>query len=535
MNTRCQHLSYSETLRFSKIFLDYIEGKSELKPFYNYSPDFGGIRNAIDDRFEIPVNRVLLQKVLQVQYSRILSESDESSGIILAAIDSLAQPNTFTVTTGQQTGIFLGPLYTLLKAITVINLSRTLKKAFPEFNFVPVFWLASEDHDKEEINHLDINSERIVWNTEQHGAVGRFSTDGLVALSESIMNKLGIGKYEKELAGLLKQSYHSSSLADATALLLHRLLGREGLVVIDPDDAALKQGFVPVMQNEIKFQKSIDALNSTSESLSAQYKTQISGRPINLFYLTNDDRSLIHADVNGEYSSLDGFKKWSEQELLKEIEQFPDRFSPNVVLRPLYQEQILPNIAYIGGAAEVAYWLQLKGVFEAHQLFYPAIIPRNSAAFVSSNTVRIIEKTGLSMADFFKNKDVLIREFITNKYGKEITLDNEHKILDDLFHVLSSRAQHIDPTLGASATAFHKRMKKQMSQFSDKMLRAEKRKQNVDFQRIMNVMDVIFPSGKLQERSDTVLPYYLEYGDSFIQLLLEELKPLDFRFSIIHL
>jgi bacillithiol biosynthesis cysteine-adding enzyme BshC len=528
-------LSYSETLRFSKIFLDYIDGKSALKPFYNYSPDLAGIRNAIDDRAKIQVNRVLLQNVLHDQYSRILSESDVNSGKILASIDSLAQENTFTVTTGQQTGIFLGPLYTLLKAITVINLSRTLKKAFPEFNFVPVFWLASEDHDKEEINHLDINSERIVWNTEQHGAVGRFSTDGLVALSESIINKLGIGKYEKELEGLLKQAYQRNSLADATALLLHRLLGKDGLVIINPDDALLKQSFVPIMQNEIKFQKSIDALNLTSESLSVQYKTQINGRPINLFYLTNDERSLINADVNGKYSSLDGLKKWTERELLKEIGQHPEKFSPNVVLRPVYQEQILPNIAYIGGAAEVAYWLQLKGVFEAHQLFFPVIIPRNSAAFISSNTVRIIEKTGLPIADFFKNKDVLIRELITSKYGKAITLDDEHKMLDELFNALSSRAQNIDPTLGASAIAFHKRMKKQMSQFSDKMLRAVKRKQDVDFKRIMNVMDTIFPSGKLQERRDTILPYYLEYGDAFIQLLLEELKPLDFRFSIIHL
>jgi bacillithiol biosynthesis cysteine-adding enzyme BshC len=553
MKVRCQHLTYQETGRFSKLLMDYVAGEEQLKEFYAFSPDIKGFEAALAARKEFPVDRNLLANVFREQYRRIFKikhieslnpapfsnerrEKDDFNNSF-HAIELIRDENTFTITTGQQTGIFLGPLYTLLKAITVIKLSRELKAKFPDCNFIPVFWMATEDHDKAEINHAYIGNERFEWKTAQTGAVGRFVTDGLQELSAEIIDKLGIGKFDKALKALLSEAYQQKTLADATFYLLHHLLGQEGLLVLNPDDAELKKAFSKTILDDILEQKSFEALNQTSEKLAQHYPTQITGRTINMFYLSENNRTLIFDELRYKnsrtFTTADKLKSWTLEELKTEVENQPENFSPNVVMRPVYQEQILPNLAYIGGAAEIAYWLQLKEVFKVHNSFFPVLIPRNTVGFLSSSSAQKIEKLGLKLKDFFSFKEQLIKQFILAEKGHQLLLAEEKQILEKLIVSLKQKAENTDPTLVAAAEAMQQRMAHQLDRFSKKLLRAEKQKEEVAIQRIEQVLAELFPQGKLQERHDTFLPYYLEYGDDFVKMLLEELEPLEFGFVVI--
>lgn len=537
MESRCFHIPFEDTRRFSRLLIDYIHQDEKLKPFLTFSPDINGLKQAIEKRKSTPVNRSVLTDTMLRQYDQLIS--DEDIAMQKEQIQLLRSDNTFTITTGQQTGIFLGPLYTLLKAITVINLSRQLKSILPEYNFVPVFWLASEDHDKEEINHLWIRDQKFVWQTAQEGAVGRFKTEGLIDLVSEVTNFLGKGKFYAELNEILTKAYSKTTLAEATFYLLHRLLGHEGLLVLNPDDTYLKKQFIPILQNEVLEQQSIDALNKQTAHLAQHYPPQITGREINLFYLSDSGRSLIsevrtHSEVR-EFACADIHKKWTKQELLDEIASHPENFSPNVVLRPVYQETILPNLAYVGGAAEVAYWMQLKGVFEVHQTFFPVVLPRNSAGFITHNSLQKLGKLRLSTTELFKDKDALIKAFLIGEIGEQLLLKEEQAKLHELILNLKKKAVATDLTLGVATDALHHRLQHELVNFSKKLLRAEKRKEQDAIRRIENLLEELFPQGKLQERHHTFLPYFLQYGDAFFKMLLHNLEPLDGRFVLMEL
>ncbi|MFN4123102.1 MAG: bacillithiol biosynthesis cysteine-adding enzyme BshC [Flavobacteriales bacterium] len=537
MEGRCFHIPYEDTRRFSRLLIDYVQQAEKLKPYMAFSPDIDGLQQAIEERKNKSVNRSVLVETMLKQYNHLLS--DEDIALQIQQIHLLRNDNTFTITTGQQTGIFLGPLYTLLKAITVIKLSRQLKAQLPKYDFVPVFWLASEDHDKEEINHLWIRDQKFVWQTEQEGAVGQFKTEGLSDLVCEVTNFLGKGNFHTELIKILNKAYSKTTLADATFYILHCLLSHEGLLVLNPDDADLKKLFIPILHNEVLEQNSIHALNKQTTYLAQHYSPQITGREINLFYLSESGRSLI-SEINSksadrEFACVDIHKKWNAKELLNEIDSHPENFSPNVVLRPVYQETILPNIAYVGGAAEVAYWMQLKGVFEANQTFFPVIIPRNSVGFISTNSLRKLDKMNLNPIDLFKDKNALIKSFLIREKGEQLLLKEEHLKLSELLAGLKLKAETTDITLSAAAEALHHRWQRELNNFSQKLLRAEKRKEQDAIRRIDELLGELFPQGKLQERHHTLLSYFIDYGHGFIKMLLQELDPLDGRFVLIEL
>jgi uncharacterized protein YllA (UPF0747 family) len=331
------------------------------------------------------------------------------------------------------------------------------------------------------------------------------------------------------------------------------LLGQEGLLVLNPDDAELKKAFSKTILDDILEQKSFEALNQTTEKLAENYPNQINGRPVNIFYLSERDRTLIFEDLipapfskwekgkvgiennNRTFFCANNSKQWTAEALKTEVENHPENFSPNVVLRPVYQEQILPNLAYIGGAAEIAYWMQLKGVFKVHNSFFPVLIPRNTVGFLSFSSSQKIEKLGLNLKDFFSSKEQLIKQFILVEKGHQLLLAEEKQMLEKLIVSLKQKAENTDLTLVAAAEAMQQRMAHQLDRFSKKLLRAEKQKADIAIQRIEQVLAELFPQGKLQERHDTFLPYYLEYGDDFVKMLLEELKPLEFGFVVIKL
>lgn len=509
----CQYLPLASTGQFSPLFLDYLDQKDSLHPFYNRFPTLPAFQSQIEERTFNVQKRQVLVDALQRQYRHIAHKPD---------VSGLLQPNTFTVTTGHQLNIFTGPLYIIYKLITTIKLARQLKAAYPAYTFVPVYWMATEDHDFAEINHFSLFGKQYTWQTEQRGAVGRMNPQELQTLFAQIPEKLS----------LFEAAYLThNTLADAVRHYVNELFGAEGLVCIDADDAELKRVFAPVVRDELIQQTSGHLVQQQTEKLSALgYKTVIAPRDINLFYLDDQIRERIeHKD--GTFRVLNTKLRFSEDELLTLLDEHPERFSPNVVLRPLYQETILPNLAYIGGPSEVPYWLQLKLVFDRYQTPFPMLMPRNFALYVPAVSAKRIRKLGLMPEDLFQDTIRLKREFVEQHTSHALKFDTENKTVSRALDAILHKAQLVDPSLEKAVLAETRRFANAVARLEKKMHRAEERNQETGVRQLLAVKDELFPNGGLQERSENFLTFYLN-DRSFLQQMLLAFDPFDHRMQL---
>ncbi|MEY2940725.1 MAG: hypothetical protein RJA67_410 [Bacteroidota bacterium] len=479
--------SFASLNAFSKLLLDYLAEKPELKTFYNNGPQISNFKEQIASKSTFPAtNRAVLQTVLTEQYAAIGAE--------MPAVD-LRDENTFTVTTGHQLNSYTGPLYVIYKLVSTINLARKLQKAYPAQRFVPVYWMATEDHDFEEINHFFAFGTKYEWNTSQKGAVGRFSLSDFPKIP--FRNEIFDKAYSE-----------GKTLSEAVRIYVHALFGAEGLVCLDADDARLKSIFAPIMETDLKQQVHEPIVRATTEKLEALgYKTQVSARPVNLFELTENDRVRLEAGDSVNITDA----------------------SPNVILRPLYQEVILPNLAYIGGPAEVAYWLQLKGIFDLHQVPFPILLPRNFAIVKTQKQAEKAEKLGLSLADLFKNELALRRDFVAGRTTHQLDTVGEAQALQPILAGLAERAKAIDPTLEASVLAEQARWTKGLERLAKKLKRAEERNQGDEVRQVLALKEALFPSGEWQERHTNFLEFASDHPE-FIHDLLQIFDPLHFEF-----
>ena len=510
-------LDLEVTNKFSKLFIDYIQEKDSLKEFYNIFPKVENFEQLIKERKFSAENRKILCQALEKQYTNI-----SKSTRLELSLTQLADSKTFTITTGHQLNIFTGPLYFIYKIITVINTCKVLKEKYPDYNFVPVYWMASEDHDYDEIKYFRLDGRKYTWETDQNGAVGRFNTKELFKLAEDIP---GIPEF-------FKSAYkQSKNLAEAVRYYVNELFGDEGLVVIDADDSDLKKLFVPVIEDDIFKHSAKAVVGECSEKLeSVGYKTQVFPREINFFYLDDQLRSRIEFQ-DGIYKVLDFDISFDQASLEKLIKESPEKFSPNVILRPVYQEVILPNLAYIGGPSEVAYWFQLKPIFDCHNIPFPALMPRNFAMVVPNHIFKKIEKTGLSWEEMFKDKNEIFKQIALDNTDNKVLLNGQINELVELFERIKTQAETIDPTLKAHVEAQSVRTQHKLEVIEKKFIRAEKRKHSDKINQIDSILDYLFPNGGLQERTDNFLNFYLA-NPQFVRNLIDQLDPFDYRFHI---
>jgi bacillithiol biosynthesis cysteine-adding enzyme BshC len=460
----------------------------------------------------------MLVESLRRQY-----EGFSLSSLVSENLTALELDKTFTITTGHQLNIFTGPLYFIFKIVTVINTCRKLKASYPEYNFVPVFWMASEDHDYEEIRYFKLNGKKYEWTTDQQGAVGRFNTEGLEKIAGELPGDMAV----------FKNAYKNQpNLAGAVRQYVNDLFGDKGLVVIDADDKSLKTLLRDVMLQDITKQVNRPIVDKTNDGLqSLGYKTQIYCRDINFFYLDTGIRSRIEREGD-TYNVVDTTISFSRTEIEKLINEEPWKFSPNVILRPLYQEIILPDLAYVGGPAEVIYWLQLKGVFSHFSIPFPMLMPRNFGMVLSDEVARKFKKTGLTFPELFEEKNYLFNQWVTRHSTHTITVDQERLSINKIFEDLRIQASAIDPTLAPFVGAEGKRALNSLERIERKMLRAEKRLHADKLRQIESVKDALFPNGTLQERTDNFLNFYLN-DRAFIDHLQESFDPFDFRFNLL--
>lgn len=523
-------ITYQNSGYFSKLVVDYLDQKSELKPLYNRFPTLENFQLQIEEKSKnFPAeNREILVKALKLQYENFVVSEATSTNIEL-----LKNHNTFTITTGHQLNLFTGPLYFLYKIISVINLTKELKAAYPENNFVPMYWMATEDHDFDEINFFNYKGKKIQWKKESKGPVGRLTTSGLEKVFEQFSSELGLGNNANYFRELFKKSYlEHENLADATRYLANELFKKEGLVIIDGDDSELKKLFVPYAKNELLHQTSFKKVNETLPLLE-QYNVQVNPREINLFYIQDNLRERIIYE-NGNYKINSTSLTFSESEILTELEKNPENFSPNVILRPLYQEVILPNLCYIGGGGELAYWLELKSNFEANNVAFPILLLRNSVLIATNKQVEKLKKLGLDWADIFLPQQTLINKKTKEFSNFTIDFSEQKQFLKNQFKALYDIAQKTDKSFFGAVKAQEVKQLKGLDNLEKKLLKAEKRIHFEKTERIIQLQNELFPNQTLQERKSNFSDFCHSINniEAFFLLLNSNLQPLEQNFSI---
>lgn len=528
---KATYIDYSDTGNFSQTLLAYLANDEQLTPFFGQRPTLEGFKQQIADKEDFP-HRSLLTKELREQYGTLLEQSPE----VHANITLLEDKKTFTVTTGHQLNIFTGPLYFIFKIVTAIRLAKDLKAAYPEYAFVPVYWMATEDHDFAEINNTRVFGKKIVWDTPTVSATGRISTQDIADAVRHYCGTFGLSANADRLKAIVEQAYlQDMSLADATRCMVNELFKSYGLVIIDADRRAFKEVFAPIMAQDIFNEHSFKAIEDTSGKLEQLgYHTQVHAREINFFYLTDEFRERIVRTEDGRFEVLHQQIYFTEEEMRTEIEQHPERFSPNVVMRPLYEELVLPNLAYIGGGAEIVYWLQLKANFDCYKIPFPILIPRNSAMLTDDTIAGKIFRLDLTFKSIFKPTDVLKNEYVRRHTKHRLNLRDEWMEFNAIFAKIKLRAHKIDPSLGPSTEAVKARLKKAVNNLEKKLLKADKHNHEDALIQIERVKDKLFPSGGLQERTENFAALYLKHGDGLIRDLEKHFNPLDFKFTILY-
>lgn len=529
MPTDC--ISYQKSGYFTPLMNDYLDQNKKLQSLYHRFPaleNFEGQLLEKKKKFDDSHRKVLVS-VLKKQYSTLTT-----SDLTLQNIASLQNPNTFTVTTGHQLNLFTGPLYFLYKIISTINLTKELKAAYPSYDFVPIYWMATEDHDFEEINYFNFKGKKFRWNKESKGPVGRLSTEGLAAVFDLFTLELGNSKNANAIKKLFQETYLThTNLADATRFLANALFESTGLVILDADDSYLKREFIPFIKEEVLHQTSNRCVLETTEKLK-EYSIQVNPREINLFYIEDNLRARIILQ-DGIYHVNQTQKQFTETEILAEIEHHPERFSPNVIMRPLYQEVILPNLCYIGGGGEIAYWLELKSFFDAMAIPFPILLLRNSVLLATEKQAKKADRLNLSWADLFARQSDLINLKVKTLSEFPIDFTPQKEVLHQQFTALYAIAQQTDPSFSGAVKAQEAKQSKGLENLEKRLLKAQKRKHAEALERITYLQNELFPNRSLQERQVNFSEFYLENGPALIQKLMPQLKPLAANFEIVTL
>ncbi len=522
-------ISYLQTNAFSKLVLDYVDALPALNNFYNYKTNIEGIKKAVEDRQKFPVNRKLLVNVLEQQYA-----DKQKSDKLKANIDSLLSENTFTICTAHQPNIFTGHLYFIYKILHAIKLSDELNETMPGKKFIPVYYMGSEDADLQELGEVHINEKHYQWTTQQKGAVGRMKIDAaFLQIINEIEGQLSVEKNAAEILTAVKNAYIiGTTIERATFNFVHELFNELGLVILLPDNKLLKNEFASIIQKELADQFSHTAVSETVTAFPAVYKVQAAGRDINLFYLENNSRERIEKTANG-FAIANTKHQFTQEELFEELKTNAEKFSPNVILRPVFQEMILPDIAFIGGGGEIAYWLELKKVFEAAGAFFPMLILRNSFAVINKKTAQKIAALGLQQNDIFKSEKILLEELVKKETSVKLDLKEEKELVKQAYEKIKITAGNVDSTLNCHVHSLAIQALNRLEIVEKKMLKAEKKKFDAQQRQIHKIKNALYPGGLLQERIDNILPYYAIYGKDFLKELYKNTEGLSQQFTLL--
>jgi bacillithiol biosynthesis cysteine-adding enzyme BshC len=510
-----QKLNFSRNeLPFFGKLVDLLDSnQNELLPLIQQPFSIENFRKQMVLKQDFPKERrATLVEVIEHQYADAKLE-------LPLQVRELLNENTFTVCTGHQLNLFTGPFYTIYKIVHVIQLAEQLQKNYPEHQFVPIFWLATEDHDFEEINHFHVDNQKVKWNTNHGGAVGRMPLENWTSWQEEV---LALFPNNHLLINKLLEAYQGKDLAQATFKLYEFLFRDTHLIILNGDDKTLKRSFLPVMEKEVSEQFALKGTLQSSEILREKsIKEQAFAREINLFHLEEGSRTRLESNAAGNITI--NKQTCTKEQVLAMLREHPEDFSPNVILRPVYQEFVLPNLCYVGGSGELAYWLQLKPVFDTAKVVYPLLQLRFSMQIINKKQHDKMHKLGFEFPHFSNKLDVVLREYNKLQTSRKDTLACVNEQLEQLERILVDQAAQVDTTLIPAAHAEMQAIKKSIQRFEIKLTRNERKKNSSGLQRVEHLHQTLFPNNALQERHANFLPYYLESGGALVPMLLDQI------------
>lgn len=533
---------------FSQLFFDYLYNFDEVKNFFTYNfrenSSFDTIVQRLNKR---SYDRLTLAKVLREQNSGFGSSQKTFENIGL-----LERPTTFAVVTGQQVGLFGGPLYTIFKTVTAIKFAERLKAKFPAYDFVPVFWVEGEDHDFAEMNNVALlDGENKPTKVEylhggempdrNLGAIGELMFDGsLEQTFAQVEATLQRTDFTPALLAGLKHSYAAGkSFNQAFVGWMNFLFTDYGLVFISPNNPELKKLLSPIFVREIsEFPKTTQTVIAQSAELEENYHAQVKPKSLNLFMFHKGGRYLIQPRESEKDFSLKGTRHFIQpEELFRIAKETPEALSPNVILRPIAQDTLLPTVAYVAGPSEVAYHAQLKPVYEYFGVPQPVIYPRASASFVEERLLRAMEKYGLDILEFMEDTNK-----VTTKVSEQISsikLDemfgNANNTIRAALSEMKFGLKEIDPTLLAALENVQSKMDGNLSVLKEKSISAQKRRNETAVRQIEKAASGLLPNGSLQEREVSVLYFMNKYGPDIVKWISSELDIASFKHQLLSL
>ncbi|MFV0159379.1 bacillithiol biosynthesis cysteine-adding enzyme BshC [Empedobacter falsenii] len=522
-------ISLKDSNYFSKLMLNYINQDESLNDFYNLFPTKENYSKQAKNKLENYKNRAILVEQISKQLNHLeLSEKQQRN------LKKLAKKNTVTITTGHQLNLFTGPIFFFYKILQVIKACEELNAEQKEVNFVPMFWMATEDHDFEEINHFKYGDRIIHWEKDFGGPVGRLSTEGLQEVFNSFLKLLPNGKKKTDLHNLIEASYLSNdNLTEATRKLVHLLFKDLGLLMIDGDDKELKKIMIPSFEQELIQSTSFKKVIPQNEKLEQLgYSIQVNPREINLFYINQNNSRERIVEQNGTYFVNNTSIKFSKEEMISDLHQNPEKFSPNVILRPLYQETILPNVAYIGGGGEMAYWLQLKEMFNEFEVDFPLLVLRNSLLIRTEKQYEKQQKLNLSNEDLFSNSLAIAKKQAINSSEIAPKLPELEEELKNIFERLEQLSSLTESSFSDMIQAQRTKQLKGFEKIKKRLVHAEVKKNEDLLKRIEQLLNDLSQQNGLQERVKNFADFDYVNINYFIDFIEDSLQPFEFEFII---
>jgi bacillithiol biosynthesis cysteine-adding enzyme BshC len=506
----------------SALFRDHVNGAAGARPFYDGGRwDLEAVAASGTRATQVPRDRARL--------ARALARQQEERGAQAAAARArlLAEPETVAVVTGQQAGLFGGPLYVLYKAIAAVELAEALSAHLGR-TVVPVFWVASDDHDFAEVRSTSILDEsgqihtlRYAPEREPSGqpAARIVLDDSITGLVSELVQALPSGPHRDEIGACVAGRYRpGATLAGAFERLLSCLLPE--LVVLDPSDAELKALMVPVLEREIAESSPTSRLSEGAGRalVEAGYHQQVPVRSgfLNLFMMHDGERRALALKDGG--IEVRGTSKWlSMEEALRAVRERPADWSPGALLRPLAQDLLLPTAAYVGGPAEIAYHAQIGPSYAHFGIPRPVLVPRPSLTIVEAAQARALEAEGLTLAELQTDPEVLLARWAREAYPEvEAAFDRARVGLAAGMEGVEQTLGALDPTLRAAADSARGRALHQIETLQEKALRVLKKRDQARADRLRRTRDALLPGGSFQERGLGLIHLLARHGSPIV-------------------
>jgi len=531
-----QTISFEEIPRTSRLFRDYLYDFDRVGGFFRSGGI--GIEALADHAMEIA-----RQESPRAAVADILRDQNLRAGATaatIANIDRLRQSNSVAIVTGQQAGLFTGPLYTIFKALTAVKIARQLEAR--GINAVPMFWIAAEDHDFEEVNHTQIldregHLRKITHSSATSGDGRPVGSIPLDAAIESEISELVASLPESEfmarLIGDLRESYSpGTGFAEAFARMMTRLIGHYGIILIDPMDERLKE-----IAGEI-YRRAIDHLPDFSANLVRQsakletegYHAQVHTSPelVPLFMMDGGRRTAMILGQDGRVHLKGSEKSFPFGEIVERVHQSPANFSPNVTLRPIVQDFLLPTAAIIGGAAEIAYFAQLLPNYRLLGRIAPLILPRASLTIIEKRHAKTLAKFNLRFADLFEGGEAVLKKVVEGSLDNQTTavFEETELLINEQLERLRESLQAVDPTLSEALKGGREKILYQLHNLRTRFIHNRGRRDEGTQPQIERLANALYPHRNLQERELNVCYFLARYGYEVIDRLFEAIDPL---------